>query len=163
MKYDFEKLFVDAKKIASINKAFFKRIKKSQFRLLDDTIQEIHNDVFEEINCLDCANCCRTLGPRITHKDIERMSQALKIKPSKVIELYLHIDEDNDYVFKSMPCPFLGTDNYCAIYPARPTACREYPHTNRSRFYQLSQLTIKNSETCPAVFEILNRLRKEIK
>ncbi len=29
------------------------------------------------------------------------------------------------------PCPFLGDDNYCSVYEARPKACREYPHTDR--------------------------------
>ncbi|MCD8261039.1 MAG: YkgJ family cysteine cluster protein [Bacteroides sp.] len=78
-----------------------------------------------------------------------------------MVETYLRIDEDNDYVFKSMPCPFLGTDNYCCIYEDRPKACREYPHTDRKKFYQLYSLSIKNSTTCPAVLEILERLRKE--
>ena len=160
---DLKNLETEAKKLAPANKAFFKNIKKNRYRLLDDAIHELHEEVFEHTDCLQCGNCCRTLGPRITHKDMERIAQALRIKPSKVIEQYLKIDEDNDYVFQSMPCPFLGADNYCAIYPARPSACREYPHTDRTKFYQIANLTIKNSETCPAVFEILNELRDTFK
>lgn len=140
---------------------FFKGIKKKQLRELDDTIHAIHEEVTDEIDCLNCANCCRTLGPRLTDKDIERMSSSLRIKPQEVVEKYLRIDEDRDYVFKEMPCPFLGADNYCSIYADRPKACREYPHTDRKKFYQIYPLTIKNAETCPAVFEILERLKKE--
>lgn len=157
-----EQLKDKARKAAPHHKSFFKNLKKNQLRDLDDTIHYLHEEVFEEIDCLSCANCCKTLGPRITDRDIEKIASALRKKPKEIVELYLRIDEDGDYVFKSMPCPFLGADNYCAIYTERPKACREYPHTDRKKFHQISSLTIKNAETCPAVFEILERLKKEL-
>ena len=101
-----------AKKVEKETKTFFKSIKKNRHRELDDTIHAIHQEVFDSINCLDCGNCCRTLGPRITDRDIERIAQALRIKPHEVVQRHLHIDEDKEYVFRSMPCPFLGSDNY---------------------------------------------------
>ncbi len=151
-----------AKKAESINKSFFKKLKKNQLRDLDDTVHYLHEQVFNEIDCLECANCCKTLGPRITDRDIEKLAGALRKKPSEIVATYLRIDEDNDYVFKTMPCPFLGSDNYCSVYADRPKACREYPHTDRKKFHQISGLTIRNAETCPAVFEILERLRNEL-
>ena len=151
-----------AKKAESINKSFFKKLKKNQLRDLDDTVHYLHEQVFNEIDCLECANCCKTLGPRITDRDIEKLAGALRKKPSEIVATYLRIDEDNDYVFKRMPCPFLGSDNYCSVYADRPKACREYPHTDRKKFHQISGLTIRNAETCPAVFEILERLRNEL-
>lgn len=151
----------EAKKQQKSYKLFFKNLRKNQLRELDDTVHAIHQDVFEEIDCLDCGNCCRTLGPRITHLDIQKMAKALRIKAQEVEDRYLRMDEDDDYVFKTMPCPFLGDDNYCSIYENRPKACREYPHTDRKKFFQIRELTIKNAETCPAVGEILNRLLKE--
>ncbi|MFA6872291.1 MAG: YkgJ family cysteine cluster protein [Bacteroidaceae bacterium] len=150
-----------AKKSASETRAFFKKIKKRRFNELDQHMQALHEEVFEEIDCLACANCCRTLGPRITDRDIERLADALRMKEQEVITTYLHIDEDGDYVFQSMPCPFLGSDNYCSVYKNRPKACREYPHTDRKKFMQIHALTIKNAETCPAVYQILEQLKKE--
>lgn len=150
-----------AQKVAKETKTFFKQIKKRRYNELDQHVQALHEDIFEEIDCLECANCCRTLGPMITNKDIERLSTALRIKEQDVIDNYLRIDEDGDYVFKSMPCPFLCSDNYCSVYKYRPKACREYPHTNRKRFIQISNLAIKNAETCPAVYEILEQLKDE--
>lgn len=143
------------------NQRFFKSINKKKMRQLDEKVHELHEEVFEEIDCLECANCCKSLGPRITEKDIDRISKSMKMKASAFVDTYLIIDEDNDYVFKMMPCPFLIPDNYCMIYEARPKACREYPHTDRPKFLQISKLTVRNTETCPAVFEILERLRKE--
>ncbi|MEG1587045.1 MAG: YkgJ family cysteine cluster protein [Bacteroidales bacterium] len=157
-----EQIKEKAKKAAPHHKSFFKNLKKNQLRELDDTIHYLHEEVFGEIDCLNCANCCKTLGPRITDRDIEKMASALRLKPKNVVEQYLRIDEDGDYVFKSMPCPFLGSDNYCSIYTDRPKACREYPHTDRKKFHQISSLTIKNAETCPAVYEILERLKDEL-
>ncbi len=149
-----------AKKVEKENRAFFKNIKKSRLRELDDVVHQFHEEEFRCTDCLECANCCRTLGPRITDKDIERIGRSLRLKPSEVIDTYLRIDEDGDYVFKEMPCPFLAADNYCFIYEDRPKACREYPHTDRKKFHQIHKLTIRNAETCPAVFNILERLRK---
>jgi Fe-S-cluster containining protein len=83
------------------------------------------------------------------------------MRPSDFIQKYLHMDEDNDFVLNIAPCPFLDAENYCLIYEDRPTACREYPHTNRKRFYQLLDLTIKNTFICPAAFEIVEGMKKK--
>lgn len=158
---DLSKLPTEAKKEEKSFKLLFKNLKKNQLRDLDDTAQALHLEVFDEINCLDCGNCCRALGPRITHLDIQRMAKGLRVKAQDVVDKYLTIDEDDDYVFRSMPCAFLGDDNYCSIYEHRPKACREYPHTDRKKFFQIRELTILNAQTCPAAFEVLKRLRNE--
>ena len=150
-----------AKKVEKETKAFFKTVKKNRMRELDDMVHYLHEEVFEETDCLSCANCCRSLGPRITDRDIERIASAKRMKHHEVVSTYLRIDEDNDYVFKNMPCPFLEADNYCSIYEDRPKACREYPHTDRKKFFQIHSLTIKNAATCSAVFKLLERLKKE--
>jgi hypothetical protein len=150
-----------ATKAEPSNKALFKMLKAKKPANLDYVMQKIHLTVFEDIDCLQCGNCCRSLGPRVTMRDIERLLKPLRLKTNQIIEKYLMIDEDNDYVFKSMPCPFLGTDNYCAVYEHRPQACREYPHLDRRKFVQILDLTLKNSFTCPAVYEALELLKKK--
>lgn len=142
------------------NALFFKHLLDKDSGKVDEAFQSLHEIVFEEVNCLDCGNCCKTLGPRITDADIRRISSALKMKPSELAGKYLRLDEDHDYVFITMPCPFLAADNYCEIYENRPRACRDYPHTDRRRMKQILEITLKNSETCPAVFEIVERLKQ---
>lgn len=139
---------------------FLQYYKKNKKRIakMDVEIRLIHEEILERIDCLSCANCCKSLGPAIYDKDIDRIAKALRIKPSEVVASYLRIDEDGDYVFKTMPCPFLMTDNYCSIYDSRPKACREYPHTDRRKFEQIYKLSVKNSETCPIAYEVLLRL-----
>ena len=145
------------------NKLFFKRLNKVKPKVLDKLIHPLHDEVFECKDCLKCANCCSTTGPLFTDKDISRIAKHLCIKPSDFVTQYLRIDEDRDYVLKSVPCAFLGEDNYCSIYDVRPKACREYPHTDRIKQYQLLKLTEKNTEICPAVFEIVEKLKLNIK
>jgi hypothetical protein len=72
----------------------------------------------------------------------------------------LRIDEDKDYVLQSVPCTFLGADNYCSIYDVRPKACREFPHTDRKKFQQISHLTMQNVAICPAAFNIVEEMKR---
>lgn len=145
------------------NQRFFSQLKKKTPKNLDYIVQNIHDEAFEQIDCLQCANCCKTVGPLLTNNDIERISKYLRLKPSDFITKYLQIDEDKDYVFQSMPCPFLGSDNYCLIYDVRPKACREYPHTDRKKIYQIDKITIKNTEFCPIAYKVVEEMKKEIK
>lgn len=138
---------------------FYKNNKKKLDKL-DRQVHALHEEYSERIDCLLCANCCRSLGPAIYDKDIERMAKALRMKPSEVVNSYLRIDEDGDYVFKTMPCPFLMPDNYCSIYENRPKACREYPHTDRKKFAQIYKLTVQNTSTCPIAYEVLKEIIK---
>ena len=142
------------------NKKFLLGLKKKDPRKVDDAFHQQHQEVFEEINCLDCANCCKTTSPIFYQNDIERLSKALRVKPGEFIDQYLQIDDDKDYVLKSSPCPFLGPENYCSVYEDRPKACREYPHTDRKKMVQVMDLTYKNTLVCPAVFEMVERLKK---
>ncbi|MEM6516683.1 MAG: YkgJ family cysteine cluster protein [Bacteroidota bacterium] len=144
------------------NKQFFTKLRKKPPKQLDYLMQELHDNEFERTDCLECANCCKTTGPLFTDKDIERISKFFKMKPQQFVATYLRIDEDNDHVLKSVPCTFLGADNYCSIYEVRPKACREFPHTNRKKFHQISNLTLKNVEICPAVYNIVEEMKKRI-
>jgi Fe-S-cluster containining protein len=141
---------------------FLSKIRQKPPRNLDAIMENLHNEVFEKTDCLNCGNCCRTTGPLLTSKDVEALADHFKVKPGAFIEKYLRTDEDGDQVFKSMPCPFLGEDNYCSVYEHRPKACREYPHTNRRKFYQINDLTLKNVAICPAAFEIVEKLKKAL-
>lgn len=133
---------------------------KKQANKLDDKAQALHEEVFNEINCLECANCCKSISPTLYDKDIDRLARALRLKPSEFIEQYLEIDEDKDYVFRQTPCPFLDAENYCLVYENRPKACREYPHTDRPRFYQILKLTVKNTFVCPAAYYVMEGIKQ---
>ena len=163
MKEELERLPQKASEKHIENKKFFAKLKKKPPKKLDYIMQELHEEEFERTDCLDCGNCCKTTGPLFTQADIERISKHLKLRPSEFIDTYLRVDEDQDYVLQQVPCAFLGMDNYRSIYKVRPKACREFPHTDRKKFHQISNLTLKNVAICPAAYNIVEEMKKKIK
>ncbi|QCX54463.1 YkgJ family cysteine cluster protein [Elizabethkingia sp. JS20170427COW] len=144
------------------HKKILDHLKKKTPKNLDYLVQDTHDEVFEEIDCLSCANCCKTTGPLFVEKDIERISKHLKMKAADFEAKYLRVDEDQDKVLQKLPCHFLMDDNKCSIYDVRPKACREYPHTDRKKIYQINHLTLKNTIICPAAFTFVEKLKKKI-
>lgn len=127
---------------------------------LDQMFHEQHDQLFEKVDCLECANCCKTTSPIFRDVDINRIAQHLRIKPSMFTEKHLHIDEDGDWVLNQSPCFFLGEDNKCSIYEHRPKACREYPHTDRKNMVQILDLTYRNTLVCPAVAKMVQNIQQ---
>jgi Fe-S-cluster containining protein len=160
---DYKTIIGKAEKAKKENKIFLEKLKKLAPKDLDIFTNQIHDRVFEKIDCLQCANCCASTGPLLLNKDIERLAKALKIRPSIFAEQYLKIDEDNDYVFKQMPCTFLGNDKYCSVYSDRPNACREFPHTQQRNVLQKLKITFLNTTICPAVAMVVDGLKEKYK
>lgn len=144
------------------HRKFLATLKKKAPKNLDKIVQEVHTEVFREIDCTKCANCCKILGPLFTESDISRIAKHFRMRLPVFEDMYLRVDEDNDKVFKSMPCPFLGEDNLCSIYDIRPKACREFPHTDRNKIYQINHLTIQNTLICPAVYLFVEKLQERL-
>lgn len=156
---DIGKFRLEATGRARQNRQFIQSLARENDRALDGWFHEAHDTVFSKTDCLACANCCKTTSPIFYPTDIDRLSRALRMRPGDFIEKYLKVDEDRDYVLQSSPCPFLGEDNLCSVYDSRPKACREYPHTDRKKMSQILELTYKNTMVCPAVLEILEKVR----
>ena len=138
-------------------------LKKTNNRILDTQFHTAHVKTFKGIDCLSCANCCKTTSPIFRKVDIDRISKSIGMKSGKFEDEFLRTDEDGDFVLKSSPCYFLGNDNKCSIYDVRPLACREYPHTDRKNMFQILDLTAKNIEICPAVAKIVTEIEGNIK
>ncbi|XOV67438.1 MAG: YkgJ family cysteine cluster protein [Fluviicola sp.] len=137
---------------------YIRKVKKKRPKNLDAVFHQEHDNAFEQIDCLKCANCCKTTSPIFRDVDIQRIAKKLKMTPEAFESAYLKTDEDGDWVLQTSPCTFLQPDNTCFIYDIRPQACREYPHTDRKRMIQIMDLTLKNAEICPAVSKILEKV-----
>ena len=134
------------------------KISDMNARRLSVKAQEIHENVFKLIDCLDCANCCKKLPPIINETDAKRISKYLNMKITDFKIKHIKYDEDDDMILNQTPCQFLLKDNKCLIYDARPKSCREYPHTGNNEFVKNKQLHIINARYCPAVFHILDQI-----
>lgn len=160
--YTQQQIEKDGKAKYKENKKYLDKLKRKPPKQLDKVVADLHEEAFDDIDCLTCANCCKTTGPLFTDRDVERIASHLRLKPGDFVQQYLRIDEDNDYVLQQVPCPFLGSDNYCSIYDVRPQACAEYPHTDRRKFHQILGLTLKNTLICPAAQRVVDRLKEEL-
>lgn len=121
-------------------------------------LPDLHEEAFEKIDCLKCANCCKHFSPRFKTPDVKRISRLLKMRESDFIEKYLRVDDDGDFVVNTKPCPFLGSDNYCSIYENRPSDCRRFPYSDEDVFIKRKELTLKNSSFCPITYFVLEGL-----
>jgi len=156
--YDLDAFRAKAQQQKGATKKIFQELKRLKPKEVDQEFHYAHDAAFQKIDCLKCANCCKTTGPLFTPSDISRLAKHFRLKPTQFSDEYLRRDEDGDMVLKSVPCPFLGDNNYCNVYDIRPKACREYPHTDRFKMHQILNLTEKNASLCPAVFEISRAL-----
>jgi Fe-S-cluster containining protein len=125
-------------------------------------LPQLHGEAFEKIACMGCAACCKNYSPRFKTPDVKRISKHLGLKESVFIETYLRVDEEGDFVVRSSPCPFLGTDNACSVYDVRPSDCARFPYTDEDVIIKRQNLTLKNSTFCPITFYVLEKLVEKI-
>jgi Fe-S-cluster containining protein len=146
------------------SKKYFSNLKRRTPKNLDSVVQGLHDAEFKKTDCLSCGNCCKTTSPIFTEKDVNRISKHLKMKAANFESEYLERDGDDFMVLNSPgPCTFFDeSDNSCFIYDVRPKACSEYPHTNRKKFVQITELTLSNTEICPAAYNIVEELKKKL-
>lgn len=160
MKDSYKAYLITAETNKEVIKKNFTQWKKKKPKQLDDQFNNRHIAAFKSIDCLSCANCCKTTSPIFREIDIKRIAKNMRMKEVQFIDKYLQLDQENDYVLKSSPCAFLGADNKCSIYDFRPLACKEYPHTDRKNMHQILDITLMNSLICPAVAKVVEEIVK---
>lgn len=134
------------------------KIERLESDYADQLIHQENDRAFEKIDCLKCANCCKTSSPILEQEDIERIAGFKKTSVGQFISEFLEMDEDGDFVFRTQPCPMLNQDNTCSVYSIRPEACADYPHTKRKFQKDYLDIMEENSFICPAVTHILTTL-----
>lgn len=128
---------------------------------IDATFHRAAEEVIAVVDCTQCAQCCATLGPVLGEPDVERLARRLDLTPEQVRERYLRL-EDRALVFDVIPCPFL-VDRRCSVYEDRPVDCRSYPHLQKSEMVSRLLSVVDDAGTCPIVYEVLERVRRELK
>jgi len=121
-----------------------------------------HKEVFDEVDCLACGNCCKSAPALLIQSDIKRISTHLGINKKSFERTYVIEDINGDKMLNKIPCSFLQQDNSCAIYEVRPEACRRYPHTDETEYHRRSKLNMANVMICPAAYKILDKIASQI-
>ena len=119
--------------------------------------------VWRDIDCMSCANCCKTMTPTFNAADIRRISAHLNMSPKAFKDRWLLKEKDTgDWINTTQPCQFL-VDNKCSIYEVRPVDCAEFPHHSKKPFDDYNDTFINNLVHCPATLTLVDRLYKEVK
>lgn len=145
------------KKFEKNKKRFRRFIKEMDESSLTDVVpiaQEAEREVWEQIDCLTCANCCKTMTPTLTKADRLRISEHLNISKKEFEEKYLaHDKKSKDWQMAKQPCVFLDQQtNKCTIYEIRPTDCREFPHLVKQPLEDYVYIHKQNIRYCPATY-----------
>lgn len=146
------------KKSRERQKIYKQYLQKADKNTVLKQLPDLHEEAFEKIDCLQCANCCKQYSPRFKTPDVKRIAKHLRMKESVFIETYLKVDDEGDFVVKSLPCPFLGADNFCSIYEQRPSDCHRFPYTDEDVFIKRQALTLKNTTFCPITWFVVEKL-----
>ncbi|TCJ12687.1 YkgJ family cysteine cluster protein [Flaviaesturariibacter flavus] len=139
-------------------KKFGRFLERADQRKVLRQLPGLHEEAIAQNDCLQCAACCKNYSPRFKTPDVRRISKYLGLRESVFIDTYLNVDSDGDFVVKSSPCPFLGADNYCSIYDARPSDCARFPYTDEDVLLKRPRITLKNATFCPIVHQVLDKL-----
>jgi len=125
-------------------------------------VAEEDKEVWKDVDCTTCANCCKTMTPVYTPKDIKRIAEHLKMSPKDFFKKWLLKEEDSGSVVNaSQPCQFLVNDK-CSIYEVRPRDCAEFPHHHKRPFDLYNDTFTQNVYRCPATFELIQRLKNRV-
>ena len=146
-------------------KRYLKKLDKNPPKDLYKKIIEKSKEVWEEIDCLSCANCCKKMTPTFTNTDIKRISNHLNMSVSDFKNKWLFYDKtDNDWQNKKQPCQFLNlSDNKCSIYDVRPADCSGFPHFTKKQPELYMHVHQQNVEYCPATYKLVEKLMAKIK
>lgn len=141
-------------------KRFLGRIEKNPPRHLHKTMDEIDKKVWADVDCLSCANCCKTMTPTFTEIEIKRIAKHLEMTADDFKNKWLHYDKkDEDWVNNKQPCQFLNLkDNKCSIYPLRPGSCSGFPHLTKKKWVDYIHVHQQNVEYCPATYKMVEHM-----
>ncbi|MFD2920895.1 YkgJ family cysteine cluster protein [Terrimonas rubra] len=147
------------KKSGERSKLYKQYLQRANKNVVLKQLPALHEEAFEQVDCLSCANCCKNYSPRFKTPDVKRIARYMGMRESVFIDTYLKVDEEGDFVVKSSPCPFLDlNDNTCTIYDERPSDCRRFPYTDEDIIIKRQNLTLKNASFCPITYYVLEKL-----
>ncbi len=145
-------------------KGFLTRLEKNPPPGLDKLTAALEPEVWKEVDCLSCANCCKTMTPTYTKSDIKRIAAYFKETPKQFSDKWLIYEKrDKDWQNKKQPCQFLNlSDNKCSIYALRPDDCSGFPHLAKKKMVDYMHVHKQNIEYCPATYKLVEKMQEAL-
>lgn len=152
----------EAKK--KVFRKFIDDLEEAEHKGVKKQAKETEKEVWKEVDCLSCANCCKKMTPTLTKKDRKRIAHHLGYSGKEFKEKYLLYDkEDKDWRMQKQPCVFLDLNtNKCNIYAVRPDDCAGFPHLTKTPLKSYMYIHKQNIEYCPATFRFVEKMMERI-
>jgi uncharacterized protein len=142
---------------------FLTKIENNPPKNLDVIAEQSDKEVWAEVNCLSCSNCCRRMSPTYTFQDLKRISAHLGMTIAAFKEKWLYKAKDGDWMNTSQPCQFLDRKtNMCNIYEVRPQDCADFPHLAKKKTKDYIHVHKQNVEYCPATFRWIEKVNAKL-
>lgn len=159
---DLNKIFKLSKKREKDNTGFRIFLKGEDSKKVDKIVHQLEKEISHQIDCKECANCCKKLHPALGLDDIKVLSGIKKMSENAFKSKYVEKDPyDQSQYLKHTSCIFLN-DKVCSIYEHRPETCRSYPNLHKSDFSSRSLGMMESYAICPIVFNVIERLKLEL-
>ncbi len=130
---------------------------------IDQWAEAATEKAYHNIDCLSCANCCKSAPTTLHSYEIKRISRFLNISKKQFVRKYVFEDINGELTMNNVPCPFLNEDNTCSIYEVRPETCRKYPHSEQKGFKKILSYHKNNISYCPITYSVFTDLLTNIK
>jgi Fe-S-cluster containining protein len=144
-------------------RSFLTKLEKKTPKGLDSLAASLEKEVWKEVDCLSCANCCKTMSPTFTKTDIKRISKHFDQTPEVFTKQWLRKDKEGDILNKTEPCQFLNLqDNKCSIYEIRPVDCSGFPHLHKKKMPEYMHVHKQNIEFCPATYRLVEKMEEAV-
>ncbi len=161
MRHIWERWQLRRSKIKKENLNVFRAWKRNikQLKSVQESLLKIHEEAFEKVQCLSCAQCCKNAPPLLDDQDIHILSSYMGVSKKEFKRQYTLTDVNHEVSMKQVPCMFLDVDNSCKVYDYRPKACRRYPHTDENEYFSRPEFNAAATEICPAAFYVAEKLK----
>ena len=135
----------------------------------DRILRRIAETIEDQIDCRQCANCCRETDAPVTQRDVDRLARHFRVKGQRIMADYVVESDSAEEPYRlrrhdNGECIFLS-GNECTVYDARPEVCQRYPHLVRgsgsiaSRMWAMAD----RAAVCPIVYNALEAFKVELK
>lgn len=127
---------------------------------LDARFRELHEKLFADYDCRQCANCCREYTTLLQPGERSALANRLGISESEFLQEHTEFDNSEGVRVMKTPCPMLLPDGSCMAQDCKPQECRDFPYTNKPDRISSLYSVLSNARVCPVVFEILQQLKQ---
>ncbi len=145
-------------------KSFLGKLGKKPPKALDKIAAQINDEIWQEVDCTSCANCCKVMTPTFTEKDIKRIAAHFEMPEQEFKDKWLYQDKKSkDWMNTKQPCQFLNlNNNMCSIYEVRPADCAGFPHLAKKKMVDYIHIHLQNIQYCPATYRMVEKMMERV-